>query len=848
MAEEVPQKPPDSDPEPVPMDGPTPVPGRGPEPVPPEEAAPMPAGGDEPVSPEGPAPMTPWADELVPPEVVTPKPAEGATPVPPKGPTPTPVRGATPLPKGPTPTPAGGARPVPPKGATPLPQKGTRLVPKAGATPLPQKGTRPIPKGGPKPIPTKGTKLTPRRGATPVPQKGTRLVPKGGAAPAPPKKTKPTTKVTPSKQAGKKTPSTSRASATVRKTRPKPPPSDEGLRLRQPGRHVRSEKGLSLRWKIVAAMAGITVATGILIFIVVYSRAVNQYSREIDDKGIRLIKTLAGVDSTYWRHAIYNSREWRQSRFDHMLQKLFGSNWGEGLKAQILGANANLRGKYEEIINPSSTRKKEKAYEFLGELRDQVIEKMGGAAASQEIQKDFAKYYKDSGWRNDFEVLVDPFGAKLEPLKADPSDIGVRASVVNITVQDISRGVQDAPGISAIQLGRGQSITYDKGSERIVEGVSVQDGRDTRTDQPIRLYILDLDHPGGGKLRFNVLLSLVHINEALGSLRFIIILATIVATLAGTGVAIWISALITEPIKILMSDINQVSAGDLDHETVPVSRDEVGMLAVTFNRMTEALRAAHEQELSAKAVEHELSIASEIQTNLVPKRMLRIPGFDVGAYYRPSKDVGGDYYDFIEIDEDHEGIIVADVSGKGIPGAMVMSMARAFIRMEATRFNNTSPGDTLIRANRMLVPDIKKGMFVTVLYCILNKKTNEFTVASAGHNPMVLFKADGNRIELVNPGGIALGFDKGPVFEKSMKEEKLVLDHGDRVVLYTDGIVEMMDAANEEFGDDRFYLLIQKLAARDSGQMINLVVKAVDEHRSAAPQHDDVTIVTLRYQ
>jgi sigma-B regulation protein RsbU (phosphoserine phosphatase) len=118
-----------------------------------------------------------------------------------------------------------------------------------------------------------------------------------------------------------------------------------------------------------------------------------------------------------------------------------------------------------------------------------------------------------------------------------------------------------------------------------------------------------------------------------------------------------------------MRDMTEVSNGNLNHHTVARSKDEVGQLAETFERMTTALRTAHDQELQSKALEHDLEIASEIQSNLVPKRMMKVPGYDISAYYRPSKEVGGDYYDFIQIDEENEGVIVADVSGKGVPGS-----------------------------------------------------------------------------------------------------------------------------------------------------------------------------------
>jgi sigma-B regulation protein RsbU (phosphoserine phosphatase) len=353
--------------------------------------------------------------------------------------------------------------------------------------------------------------------------------------------------------------------------------------------------------------------------------------------------------------------------------------------------------------------------------------------------------------------------------------------------------------------------------------------------------------PGGEKLSYNVILSLEAINDAKGALFATIFLPIFVSVILGTGIAVWISTLITEPIKVLIRDIQEVSQGNLEHQTMATSKDEIGLLATTFNRMTTALRAAHDQEIQSKALEHDLAIASEIQSNLVPKRMLKVPGYDISAYYRPSKEVGGDYYDFITIDEENEGIIVADVSGKGVPGSLVMTMARAFIRMEAERSRNVSPSDTLTKANRMLAQDIKKGMFVTALYCILNKRTHEVRVASAGHNPLVVWRAAVNEVRLVNPNGMALGIDKGPLFEKSIKEEVLALKPGDRLVAFTDGTVEAMNEANQEFGDKRFYMLVKELALRDSNQMLNLLVKSLDEHKGDAPQSDDITIVTLRY-
>jgi serine phosphatase RsbU (regulator of sigma subunit) len=538
--------------------------------------------------------------------------------------------------------------------------------------------------------------------------------------------------------------------------------------------------GLSLRWKIVIAMAAITVATAMLIFVSVNSKAVTQLSDEIDAKGVRLVKTLASVDAPLWKEAMGGLKGDRKRKLDFLSQKL----------------------------NPDLT-----------------------AAARENL------FRQNPELKTMYDSLVDPLGP-LRTLKSDQRDIGPNSDILQITVVDPTGGAGsiqavDGYGEKGINLGPGRDDP---------SGVRIADGRDKGSEQEVRLYRMQKNG-----LDFNVILSLARINEARGALKQSILLPVLVSILAGIGIAVWIGTLITNPITHLMADMNQVSGGNLDHKTVARSRDEVGLLAQTFGRMTEALRAAHDQEIQSKALEHDLAIASEIQSNLVPKRMLKVPGYDISAYYRPSKEVGGDYYDFIQIDDDNEGVIVADVSGKGVPGSLVMTMARAFIRMEAERSRNTSPADTLMKANRMLAQDIKKGMFVTALYCILNKRTNELRVASAGHNPLVVWRAATNQVELVNPNGIALGFDKGPVFERTVKDEKIVLGHGDRIVAFTDGTVEAMNAQNQEFGDERFYTLIRDLAQRDSNQMLNLVVKALDEHKGHAPQSDDITIVTLRF-
>jgi serine phosphatase RsbU (regulator of sigma subunit) len=322
-----------------------------------------------------------------------------------------------------------------------------------------------------------------------------------------------------------------------------------------------------------------------------------------------------------------------------------------------------------------------------------------------------------------------------------------------------------------------------------------------------------------------------------------IALVTTFGALAGIMLTVLIATVLTSPVRSLEKDLTVVAGGDLTHQAKVPSKDEIGALAHVFNIMIRNLRAAQNNAVEKKSFERELTICKEIQDKLLPERIPQIPGLDIHSHYNSAKEVGGDYYDFIVIDQTHLGIIVADVAGKGVPGAMVMTMARSLVRLASVR--NVSPADTFKKVNRILAKDIRRGMFVTSAYMVLNVKTRKLKVASAGHNPVVLFRAATGEIELLKPAGIALGFDKGTIFDNNVKEVEVQLEKGDRIVTFTDGVNEAMDADGEEFGDDKFYALVKEHARKSSKAFVEAIVQALDEHRGDAEQSDDITITTL---
>lgn len=245
-----------------------------------------------------------------------------------------------------------------------------------------------------------------------------------------------------------------------------------------------------------------------------------------------------------------------------------------------------------------------------------------------------------------------------------------------------------------------------------------------------------------------------------------------------------------------------------------------------------------------RLLDHELAIAQELQANLLPQRVPRLDGLEVGAFYRPTREVGGDYYDFLEVDSDHLGFAVADVSGKGIPGCIVMTETRALLRSEAGR--SRSPAEVLRRVNRLLHPDLRRGMFVTALYALYERRTRTLTVSGAGHPPAILWRRASASLHLIRGGGLGLGIDKGPLFDKAVREHRVELAEGDRLVLYTDGIPESMDADEREFGQDRLCERVRLSAGASTSQFIDSLLADLAAHRGDAPQHDDITLVCAR--
>ncbi len=218
-----------------------------------------------------------------------------------------------------------------------------------------------------------------------------------------------------------------------------------------------------------------------------------------------------------------------------------------------------------------------------------------------------------------------------------------------------------------------------------------------------------------------------------------------------------------------------------------------GALVINHVRLLSEVR---EQE----RLRRELQIAHDIQQRLLPDRCPTVPGFEIGAYGAPATEVGGDYYDFFEVDKDHLGIVVADVSGKGVHAALVVAMMRSAFRIQAR--GNLDVKEVLESVNEFIGNDLPSEMFITCVYGILEVSTRRFTWARAGHEPLILAHPD-DSTDVLAPAGFALGVLGSPDFDQMLEVDSVTMHPGDRILLFTDGLTEAMNAKGEEFGMQR---------------------------------------------
>lgn len=300
------------------------------------------------------------------------------------------------------------------------------------------------------------------------------------------------------------------------------------------------------------------------------------------------------------------------------------------------------------------------------------------------------------------------------------------------------------------------------------------------------------------------------------------------------------------PIRVIADALKKVDYDDISIDIGVSSENELGYLAQTLHVMGARLNAAQKDLIEKERIKRELELAREIQANILPRRFPSSPQYDFAGAYRSAKEVGGDYYDFIEVGERYIGWLVADVSGKSLPGMLVMLLTRDIVK-NLTR-SLTSPKAVLSAVNAELLPNMKKGMFVTMFFGVLDTETGTFTFASAGHNPLIKMSGQTGKVELLKTKGFPLGMMPPPVFDKRLEEASISLDGDDWLIQYTDGINEGQNAGQEEYGMDRFIQALQSRASAPAGALVDEALRDHEAFTGSVPQYDDMTLVVMKWR
>ena len=251
----------------------------------------------------------------------------------------------------------------------------------------------------------------------------------------------------------------------------------------------------------------------------------------------------------------------------------------------------------------------------------------------------------------------------------------------------------------------------------------------------------------------------------------------------------------------------------------------------------------HAEAHEKRKIEGELRTAREVQRVLLPADDPVIPGFRVCGTNLPARIISGDYYDYLDLGDGRHGVVIADVSGKGIPAGLLMAMCRSVLRSLAT--GGESPTRVLSALNRQLFPDIREDMFISMAYAVLDGEGGRVLLGRAGHDAPLWFHKKEGTVVTVKPPGLAVGIDEGEVFDRVSRDQEIQMASGDCLLLYTDGVKEATDEQEQEFGVERTTEVFARAAPLGAQLAVETLVREVSSFAGSAPRMDDITLIVI---
>lgn len=274
-------------------------------------------------------------------------------------------------------------------------------------------------------------------------------------------------------------------------------------------------------------------------------------------------------------------------------------------------------------------------------------------------------------------------------------------------------------------------------------------------------------------------------------------------------------------------------------------KDDVDLISAFADQATIAIENSRliEKSLERERLMREMMLAQEMQRKLLPQGLPQLPEVELEALSTPALEVGGDYYDFVMLDDRHIAVLVGDVSGKGVSAAFYMAEMKGIFQSLSRIYR--SPREFLAKAHEALVETIDKRSFISLIYAVLNLDTGLMTVARAGHCPMLLVSR--NTARYVKPTGLGLGMGSSQFFARTITEEQVQLSCGDVAILYTDGVTEAHPRSGIEFGYEQLLQVVRDAGDKSALEVRDAIILAVDQHMDHEPPEDDLTIVVLKW-
>jgi phosphoserine phosphatase RsbU/P len=307
-----------------------------------------------------------------------------------------------------------------------------------------------------------------------------------------------------------------------------------------------------------------------------------------------------------------------------------------------------------------------------------------------------------------------------------------------------------------------------------------------------------------------------------------------------------IHSMLVVPVRVYERTFGVLSLINKDDGLTPFTEEDESLLCMVAEQTSIVLRniIIHHQLQETKRFELEMELAREVHQTLLPSQSPVIPGYDISSTSYSAQEVGGDYYDFLPLDERTVAIVIADVSGKGIPGALTMATVRSALRSLASV--EKTPVEMMIELNQILVPDLRAGTFVSMMLALLDIPSGRMRIARAGHDPLLHFSKDSDDYKSYMPAGMILGVVDGDIYNNAMVEITVDLEPGDMAVFFTDGITETMNNSMQQYTLDRFVKVLAEHKHQEAQVVLHCVYESLDHYACGYPQHDDQTLIILK--